>query len=105
MPLLDLGGTSWSQQWGLSSELRVGGRVLDSTEEPVFSPRLKPQLGFPGPGAPAISTCQPFHCLLNLPPHAGKSEKFQISARKYSGFLPLSPSSFLATGHGFPKLG
>lgn len=58
---------SWGYQLesavGLSSELRVGGRVLISTEEPVFSPRLKSQLGFPGPGAP----CHPYLSAFPLP--------------------------------------
>ena len=69
---------------GLSSELRVAGTVLDSTEKSVFSPRLKSQLGFPGPGAPATLPVS-LSIAPNLPPHVGKSEKFQISAcRKLS---------------------
>lgn len=89
---------SWGYQLesavgGLSSELRAGGRVLDSTEESVFSPRLKSQLGFPGPGAPATLPVS-LSIALNLPPHAGKSEKFQISARSIwiSPLSPLLPS-------------
>lgn len=78
---------------GLSSELRVGGRVLDSTEKSVFSPRLKFQLGFPGPGAPATLPVS-LSIAPNLPPQAGKSEKFQISAHSVwiSPLSPLLPS-------------
>lgn len=78
---------------GLSSELRVAGTVLDSTEKSVFSPRLKSQLGFPGPGAPATLPVS-LSIAPNLPPHAGKSEKFQISACSIwiSPLSPLLPS-------------
>lgn len=89
---------SWGYQLesavgGLSSELRVGGRVLDSTEKSVFSPRLKSQLGFPGPGAPATLPVS-LSIAPDLPPHAGKSEKFQISACSIwiSPLSPLLPS-------------
>lgn len=81
---------------GLSSELRVGGRVLDSTEESVFSPRLKFQLGFPGPGAPATLPVS-LSIAPNLPPHAGKSESSR-SQPTASGFLLSLP--FFLLGHG-----
>lgn len=78
-------------------------RVLDPTEELVFSPRLRPLLASQSRDH-THPTCQPFHCSEPVP-SSGKVWKFPGLGPQLLDFTSASPSSLLARGHGFPEPG